>query len=85
MIWSAALALIVQRRFAAAAGWMATASVLSTFGVIHTYLLSPSGVEGRIGWWVAPQFTLPYAAGAVFLAACEWYRRRSESAGRVTI
>jgi adenine/guanine/hypoxanthine permease len=79
MIWSAALALIVQRRFAAAAGWMGAASVLSAFGVVHAYLLSPSGVESRIGWWVAPQFTLPYAAGAVFLLACEWYRRRSES------
>ena len=52
MIWSAALALMVQRRFAGAAAWMAAASALSAAGVIHAYRLSPNGVEGRIGWWV---------------------------------
>ena len=34
MLWSAALAFIVQRRFAPAAAWLATAAVLSAFGVI---------------------------------------------------
>jgi adenine/guanine/hypoxanthine permease len=75
MLWSAALALMVQRRFAAAAGWLGAAACLSSVGIIHAYSLSANGVESRIGWWVAPQFTFAYAGGAVFLLACGWYAR----------
>jgi adenine/guanine/hypoxanthine permease len=81
MVWSAALALIVQRRFAGAAAWMAAASALSAAGIIHAFRLSPNGAEGRIGWWVAPEFAIPYAAGAAFLLVCEWYKNRRSSAG----
>ncbi len=76
MLWSAALAFIVQRRFLPAAGWLAAASGLSAVGIIHAYKLSPNGVESVIGWWVAPQFTLAYAGGVVFLVACAWYSHR---------
>jgi AGZA family xanthine/uracil permease-like MFS transporter len=79
MVWSATLALIVQKRFAAASAWIAVAAVLSAAGVIHAYTLSASGVESRIGWWVAPDFTLAYAAGAAFLLACAWYVRKQPS------
>jgi AGZA family xanthine/uracil permease-like MFS transporter len=71
MLWAATLATAVQRRFLKAAAWMAAAAVLSAVGVIHAYALTPSGVVGRIGWWVAPEFALAYAAGAVFLVGCE--------------
>jgi adenine/guanine/hypoxanthine permease len=77
MVWSAALAFMVQRRFAPAAGWLAAASVLSAVGIIHAYKLSPNGVESLIGWWVAPEFTLAYAGGAVFLLGCAWYAQRT--------
>jgi adenine/guanine/hypoxanthine permease len=76
MLWSAALALIIQRRFGAAAAWLAAAAALSAVGVIHAYRLSVNGVESLIGWWVAPQFTLAYAGGAMFLLGCAWYSRR---------
>ncbi|HTD56806.1 MAG TPA: hypothetical protein VK670_15555, partial [Silvibacterium sp.] len=76
MIWSAMLALIVQKRFAQAAGWVGAGAALSALGVIHAYRLSANGVESRIGWWAAPDFTLGYAAGALFLLACQWYRDR---------
>jgi AGZA family xanthine/uracil permease-like MFS transporter len=76
MLWAAALALVIDRRFAAAAGWMAAAAILSAFGLIHAYALSPAGIEGRIGWAAAPEFALSYAAGAVFLLGCGWYARR---------
>ena len=76
MLWSAALAFIVQRRFLPAAGWVAAAAGFSTVGIIHAYKLSPNGVESLIGWWVAPQFTLSYAGGAAFLLACAWYAQR---------
>ncbi|HUA77712.1 MAG TPA: hypothetical protein VMA86_08570 [Acetobacteraceae bacterium] len=76
MLWAAVLALAIDRRFAAAAGWLASAAALSAFGVIHAYTLGPAGIEGRIGWWVAPEFALSYAAGAIFLLLCAWYDRR---------
>jgi adenine/guanine/hypoxanthine permease len=77
MIWSAALAFIIQRRFTPAAGWLAGAAVLSSAGLIHAYKLSPNGVESLIGWWVAPEFTLAYAGGAVCLLGCAWYVRQT--------
>jgi adenine/guanine/hypoxanthine permease len=76
MLWAAALAYIVQRRFAPAAAWLAAAAGLSAVGIIHAYKLSPNGVESLIGWWVAPQFTLAYAGGSGFLLACAWYAQR---------
>ncbi|MGC2398560.1 MAG: hypothetical protein WA510_02190 [Acidobacteriaceae bacterium] len=76
MLWSAALALIIQRRFRPAAAWLAAAAALSSVGIIHAYRLSGNGVESLIGWWVAPQFTLAYAGGALFLLGCAWYARQ---------
>ncbi len=72
MLWAATLALAVRRQFWQAAAWMGVAAILSAFGVIHAYALTPAGVVGRIGWWVAPEFALAYAAGAVFLLGCWW-------------
>lgn len=76
LIWAAALALTIDRRFRPAAAWMTTAAALSSFGLIHAYTLTPAGVTGRIGWWVAPQFTLAYAAGALFLLLCHRYTQK---------
>jgi adenine/guanine/hypoxanthine permease len=73
MLWAAALALILERRFRAAAAWLASAAALSSIGVIHAYRLSDKGVESLIGWWVAPQFTLAYAGGALFLLTLAWW------------
>jgi AGZA family xanthine/uracil permease-like MFS transporter len=76
MLWCAALALMVQRRFVAAAGWMAALAVLACFGVIHAYRLGSEGVESVIGWGAAPAFAWAYAAGVVFLLGCAWWARR---------
>jgi len=54
--------------------------VLSAFGVIHAYALTPAGVVGRIGWWVAPEFAMTYAAGAIFLLGCAWLAPKSPAA-----
>jgi AGZA family xanthine/uracil permease-like MFS transporter len=79
MLWAAALALAVQRKFVQAAAWLAVAAILSSWGVIHAYTLTPGGVIGRIGWWAAPDFACAYAAGAVFLLGCAWQFRRRQS------
>jgi len=79
MIWAAALVWIIERRFLQASAWMFVASVLSCFGVIHAYQLSGQGIENRLGWWVAPEFTLSYFAAALFLLACHAYARNRPS------
>jgi adenine/guanine/hypoxanthine permease len=76
MLWAAALALVIDRRFLAAAGWVGAAAVLAFFGLIHAYALTPAGIEGRIGWNAAPAFAFSYAAGAVFMLLCGWYDNR---------
>jgi AGZA family xanthine/uracil permease-like MFS transporter len=73
MVWAAALVWIIERRFLQAAGWMFVAAVLSCFGVIHAYRLTPQGIENHLGWWVSPEFTLSYLASALFLLVCHWY------------
>jgi adenine/guanine/hypoxanthine permease len=75
MLWAAAMALVIEQKFVQAAAWMASAAILSWFGVIHAYTLTPAGIEGRLGWDTAPAFALPYAAGAIFLLFCDWYAR----------
>ena len=76
MLWAATLALVIDRRFVAAAGWMGAAAVLASFGAIHAYTLTATGVEGQLRWGAAPAFALSYAGGALFLLLCGWYAGR---------
>jgi adenine/guanine/hypoxanthine permease len=80
MIWAAALVWIIERRFLKASVWMLAAAVLSCVGVIHAYTLTSQGIENRLGWWVAPEFTLSYLAAALFLLLCHWYAQISPAA-----
>jgi AGZA family xanthine/uracil permease-like MFS transporter len=80
MLWAAALAWMFDRRFLHAALWLMVGSVLSCFGVIHAYSLTVQGVENKLGFWVAPAFTISYAAGALFLVACHFYAARTNAA-----
>jgi AGZA family xanthine/uracil permease-like MFS transporter len=77
MVWAAALAFVFDRRFIQAAMWMVAASVLSCLGFIHAYVLSPQGVENKLGLFAAPEFALSYTAVAVFLLACHFYVRKT--------
>lgn len=80
MIWAAALVWIIERRFLQAAAWMLVAAALSCFGVIHAYQLTSQGIENRLGWWAAPEFTLSYLAAAGFLVVCHLYARNTPGA-----
>jgi AGZA family xanthine/uracil permease-like MFS transporter len=82
MVWAAMLALSIERRFAQAALWMVAGAGLSAIGMIHAYTLSPEGISNRIGWWVGPEFTFVYLAGAAFLLICEGYARISRQSAR---
>jgi hypothetical protein len=50
--------------------------VLSCLGLIHAYTITAAGVENRLGWWMAPEFTISYALGALFLVGCSFYQKR---------
>ncbi|MDP9039912.1 MAG: NCS2 family permease [Acidobacteriota bacterium] len=63
LVWAAAIACILDRRFAAAAAWLAAAAALSALGLIHAYTLTEAGLQAHLGWWVAPRFSLVYLAG----------------------
>ena len=82
MLWAATMALVIQKHFARAAAWMGAAAVLSAIGVIHAWQLTPTGVEGRLGWFAAPPFALSYLAGAAFLLLCARLARRPASVSR---
>ena len=76
MVWAAALALMLDRRFLHAAAWLCAAAVLSCFGLIHAFRISSQGVENVIGFLAAPAFTASYLAGAAFLVAFHFYAAR---------
>jgi AGZA family xanthine/uracil permease-like MFS transporter len=79
MIWAAALAYMLDRRFLPAAGWMLAGAALSFFGLIHAYALNPSGIVNKLGLLAAPEFSASYAAAALFLLACHFYKQRVPS------
>jgi AGZA family xanthine/uracil permease-like MFS transporter len=80
MIWAAALVWMIKQRFARAAMWMLGGAVFSCFGVIHAYRLTSQGVENKLGFWAAPEFTPSYLAAALFLLICHWYVKNSPAA-----
>jgi AGZA family xanthine/uracil permease-like MFS transporter len=82
MIWAAAIAYMLDRRFLPAAGWLLAGAVLSFFGLIHAYELNSTGIVNKLGIFAAPGFAVSYAAGALFLASCHAYIRRFPSAAQ---
>ena len=78
MIWAAAISHMLDRRFLPAGGWLLAAAGLSLFGLIHAYRLNADGVEARLGFFVAPEFTLSYLAAASFLGLCHLLIRRRD-------
>ena len=76
MVWAAAIAFLLDRRFLQAAAWLGAASVLSFFGLIHAFRITNQGVENVIGFLAAPAFAASYLAGAVFLVAFHFYATR---------
>ncbi len=67
MVLAAILVFVVEREFLRAAGWTATAAVLSMIGLIHAYELTPSGVQNKFGIMAAPEFAVTYGLSTAFL------------------
>jgi adenine/guanine/hypoxanthine permease len=79
MIWAAALAYMLDRRFLQAAGWLLAGALLSFLGLIHAYNLNAAGIVNKLGLFAAPEFAVSYAAAALFLAGCHFYNQRFPS------
>lgn len=58
MILFAMMVFVVEREFLKVALWTATAAVLSFFGVIHAYVLTPTGIQNNFGFGVARDYAL---------------------------
>jgi adenine/guanine/hypoxanthine permease len=82
MVWAAALAFMLDRRFLPAAGWLLAGAVLSFFGLIHAYELNSAGIVNKLGIFAAPEFAISYAAAALFMVGCHFYIRRFASAAQ---
>jgi AGZA family xanthine/uracil permease-like MFS transporter len=79
MIWTAAIASMLDRRFLPAAAWLLAAAALSCLGLIHAFRITGRGVETSIGIFAAPAFALGYLAAAVFLVVFHVYATRPET------
>jgi AGZA family xanthine/uracil permease-like MFS transporter len=79
MILSAMMVFVVERQFFKAALWTATASVLSFFGVIHAYVLTPVGVQNKFGFGAAKAYALAYLITTLLLVVLYYYDRVRES------
>jgi len=75
MILSAMMVFVVERQFFKAALWTATAAVLSFFGVIHAYILTPAGVQNKFGFGAAKAYALAYFIASFLLLALHYYNR----------
>jgi AGZA family xanthine/uracil permease-like MFS transporter len=70
---------VVEREFIKAALWTAAASVMSFFGVIHAYVLTPAGVQNKFGFGAAKAYALVYLIAALLLVALYYYNRGRET------
>jgi len=86
MILSAMMVFVIEREFLKAALWTATAALFSYVGVIHAYVLTPTGVRNNFGFGAAKGYALAYLIATLLLVALHFYHRgrESESAGLIT-
>ena len=65
MHWAAFTAALLDRKFLAAAGWMAAMALFSWLGLVHSFTLTSAGVTSRFGIPGAPAFTAAYLSVAL--------------------
>ena len=69
MILAAIGVALIERKFFSAALWAMSAALLSAFGIIHAYELSPAGISSRFAFMAAPDFFIGYSLVALLFAA----------------
>ena len=79
LVWSAASALLIDRKLMAAARFMVIGAVLSFFGFIHAGTLSPAGGVYVIGFGTGATWAIGYALCAGFFAlTAVWVQRTGQ-------
>jgi AGZA family xanthine/uracil permease-like MFS transporter len=80
LVWAAASACLIDRRFGAAARFMLIGAALSFFGFIHAGSLSPAGGIYVIGWASGWPWAVGYVLSAAFFVLTGmWVRRSGQS------
>jgi AGZA family xanthine/uracil permease-like MFS transporter len=80
LVWAAASACLIDRRFGAAARFMLIGAALSFFGFIHAGSLSPAGGIYVIGWASGWPWAVGYLLSAAFFVLTgTWVRRSGQS------
>ncbi|MCC7202197.1 MAG: NCS2 family permease [Nitrospirae bacterium] len=67
MILAAMSVHVIERYYWKASLWAFSAAILSYFGIIHAYTLTPTGITNRFGPGAAGEFALCYAAVGILL------------------
>lgn len=75
-VWGAIGVHIIDRNFHKAGIWAVIAVLLSCFGFIHAYTLTPMGTAYHFGFLVAPYTTFGYFLLAVYLFLIHFARKR---------
>jgi AGZA family xanthine/uracil permease-like MFS transporter len=80
LVWSAASACLIDRRFTAATRFMLVGAALAFFGFIHAGTLSAAGGIYTIGWATGWPWAIGYALAAGFFALTGiWVRASGQS------
>jgi AGZA family xanthine/uracil permease-like MFS transporter len=69
MIFGAIGVALIERKFRRAAAWTLAAALLSSFGIIHAYDITPGGIASRFGFMAAAEFALAYLILAALFVA----------------
>ncbi|MEI6205697.1 MAG: hypothetical protein WCP20_02825 [Desulfuromonadales bacterium] len=72
MILSAMMVFVVEGQFLKAAQWTAAAAVLSFFGVIHAYYMTPAGIQNKFGFGASKAYAFAYLIVALLLVALHY-------------
>jgi adenine/guanine/hypoxanthine permease len=77
LIWSAASALLIDRKLISASRFMLAGAALAFFGFIHAGTLSPAGGVYTIGWARGTSWAIGYLLSAAFFILTAWWVRIS--------
>jgi len=72
MIFAALLVYAAERQWHRAAAWALAGAVLSYFGIIHAYTLTPLGLQVKLGAAAAPEFAVAYVGIALTALLLLW-------------
>ena len=72
MLFAALLVYSAERQWLRAAAWAGAGAVLSYFGVIHAWALTPLGLQVKLGPGAAPEFAVAYLGVAGIALLLLW-------------